>query len=144
MLEKYQIIHICGRNNLDNSLALENYKQFEYVSDELPDLLNCADIVVSRAGANVIFELLALKKPNLLIPLSKKSSRGDQILNAKSFEKKGYSLVLEEEELDDKSFIEKLGDLYEDRNKYIAAMGKSELQNAVDKIVEVIKTSIKK
>ncbi|NLP28275.1 MAG: undecaprenyldiphospho-muramoylpentapeptide beta-N-acetylglucosaminyltransferase [Clostridia bacterium] len=144
LLEKYQIIHICGRNNLDNSLALENYKQFEYVSDELPDLLNCADIVVSRAGANVIFELLALKKPNLLIPLSKKSSRGDQILNAKSFEKKGYSLVLEEEELDDKSFIEKLGDLYEDRNKYIAAMRKSELQNAVDKIVEVIKTSIKK
>ena len=65
-------------------------------------------------------------------------------MNAKSFEKKGYSLVLEEEELDDKSFIEKLGDLYEDRNKYIAAMGKSELQNAVDKIVEVIKTSIKK
>ncbi|NLZ48714.1 MAG: undecaprenyldiphospho-muramoylpentapeptide beta-N-acetylglucosaminyltransferase [Clostridiales bacterium] len=144
LLEKYQIIHICGKNNLDNSLALENYKQFEFVSDELPDLLNCADIVVSRAGANVIFELLALKKPNLLIPLSKKSSRGDQILNARSFEKKGYSLVLEEEDLEDKRFIEELDKLYENRSKFIAAMDKSELQNAVERIVEVIKDSMKR
>ena len=132
------------RNNLDNSLDLENYKQFEFVSDELPDLMNCADIVVSRAGANVIFELLALKKPNLLIPLSKKSSRGDQILNARSFERKGYSLVLEEEQLKDKRFIEELDKLYANRSKFIAAMEKSELQNAVDRIVEVIKDSMKK
>ncbi|WP_163193324.1 undecaprenyldiphospho-muramoylpentapeptide beta-N-acetylglucosaminyltransferase [Clostridium thermarum] len=144
LLNKYQIIHICGKGNVDSSLNFEGYKQFEYVSDRLPDLLAAADVVISRAGANVIYELLALKKPNLLIPLSKKSSRGDQILNAESFRKKGYSLVLEEEDLKEESLLRELDTLYKDRSKFINAMEKSELQNAVEKIVGVIMESIKK
>ena len=86
LLEKYQIIHLCGRNNLDESLeGREGYKQFEYVKAELKHYFACANVVVSRAGANAICELLALRKPNILIPLGLEASRGDQILNAESF-----------------------------------------------------------
>lgn len=144
LLEGFQIIHICGKGNLDNGIKNEGYRQFEYVSDELPDLMACADVVISRAGANAIYELLALRKPNLLIPLSKKSSRGDQILNAESFEKSGYSAVLQEEELNDKSLLSSLEGLYDNRFKYINSMEKSELQNAVEKIVKIIVQSIRK
>lgn len=71
---------------LDESLNnINGYVQFEYISKEMRDLFAMSDIVISRAGANAICELLALKKPNLLIPLSANASRGDQILNANSF-----------------------------------------------------------
>ena len=83
LLEGYQIIHVCGKGKMDESLiGTKGYSQFEYVKDDLKHLFAAADIVISRAGANVICELLALKKPALLIPLSAKASRGDQILNA--------------------------------------------------------------
>jgi UDP-N-acetylglucosamine--N-acetylmuramyl-(pentapeptide) pyrophosphoryl-undecaprenol N-acetylglucosamine transferase len=140
LLVKYNIVHICGKGNEEQKLKnTKGYKQFEYISEELPHIMSVADIVVSRAGANVIFELLALKKPNLLIPLSKKSSRGDQILNAASFEKSGYSIVLQEENLSQKIFINKLNELYEDRHKYINNMNSSPVKNGVEAITELIK-----
>lgn len=139
LLNKYDVIHICGKNNIDNNLLnLNGYKQFDYVSDELPHLMHAADIVISRAGANVIFELLALKKPNILIPLSKKSSRGDQILNAASFEKAGYSIVIEEETLKANILENKISELYKDRKKYIDKMNSSTAKNSVENIVEII------
>jgi UDP-N-acetylglucosamine--N-acetylmuramyl-(pentapeptide) pyrophosphoryl-undecaprenol N-acetylglucosamine transferase len=135
----YNIIHICGNGNLDKTLENKNgYKQFEYVKDELPHLLAGADIVVSRAGANAIFELLALRKPNLLIPLSAKSSRGDQILNARSFEKSGYSMVIQDEELTPESLEIKIKELYNDRYKYIKNMNCSDTEKSIDLIVELI------
>ena len=101
LLEDFQIVHICGTDRIDNLfLNQKGYAQFEYLKSELKDVLSMSDIVISRAGANAICELLALKKPNLLIPLPAASSRGDQILNAKSFEAQGYSLVLDEDDLD--------------------------------------------
>lgn len=115
------------------------YRQFEYVNAELKDLFAAADIVISRAGANVICELLALKKPNLLIPLPADASRGDQILNAVSFKKQGYSEVLEESEMNDNSLLEAINDLYDNREKYITSMEKSNLNDAVKSIVELIK-----
>ena len=94
------MIHLCGKGNLDDTLtATDGYAQFEYISENLPDLFAAADLVVARAGANSICELLALHKPNILIPLSRNASRGDQILNANSFAKQGFSAVLEEEEV---------------------------------------------
>ncbi len=99
LLKSYQIIHICGKGNVDESLKQKGYAPFEYVYGELFDLLAAADVVVSRAGSNSIFEFLGLQKPMLLIPLSAKASRGDQILNASSFEKKGYCKVIEDEHL---------------------------------------------
>lgn len=139
LLSSYNILHICGKGNIDNNCSnIENYRQFEYVNEDLPHYMAAADIIVSRAGANSIFEFLALKKPNLLIPLSSKSSRGDQILNAESFEKSGFSLVIKEENLEDKLFIEKIDELNKNKNKYINNMSKSSLSNAVDLIVKVI------
>jgi len=139
LLLSYNILHLCGKGNIDASYKnLGNYKQFEYVNEDLPHLMAAADIIISRAGANSIFEFLALKKPNLLIPLSSKSSRGDQILNAESFEKSGYSLVIKEENLNDKIFIEKINELNKNKDKYINNMSQSSLGNAVDFIVKVI------
>jgi len=139
ILEKYNVIHICGKNNLDSKYNNKyGYRQFEYVNEELPHLLTCADIVISRAGSNTIFELLALKKPNLLIPLSSKSSRGDQILNAQSFEKRGFSMVLKEEDLNDNNLLSKLDELYKNKEKFIKNMENNNYNNAIDTIINII------
>ena len=100
LLKTYQVIHLCGKGNLDASHNnTVGYTQLEYANKELSDLFAATDLVISRAGANAICELLALRKPNILIPLSANASRGDQILNANSFERQGYSMVIEEEAL---------------------------------------------
>lgn len=139
LIESYNIVHICGKGNIDKSLeSRKAYKQFEYISEELPHVMNAADIVISRAGANAIFELLALRKPNLLIPLSKKSSRGDQILNAASFERSGYSLVIQEDNLNERILLEKLEELYKNKDKFINKMSSSSIKNGVDNIIRLI------
>lgn len=99
LLENFQVIHICGKDKTDNKLNLIGYKQFEYVYDELPDIMACANIIISRAGANSIYEILTLQKPHILIPLSLKASRGDQISNAKYFAEHNLSEVIFEENL---------------------------------------------
>ena len=109
------------RNSLKDK---KGYKQFEYVKEELPDLMMAADYIISRAGANSIFEFLVLNKPTLLIPLSKKASRGDQILNANSFAKEGYSLVIEEEDITNESFLNKVSELVEKKQELIKNMKK--------------------
>jgi UDP-N-acetylglucosamine--N-acetylmuramyl-(pentapeptide) pyrophosphoryl-undecaprenol N-acetylglucosamine transferase len=145
MLAEFQICHICGKGGIDSSLLdVRGYKQFEYVTEEQPHIFAMADVVVSRAGATVIFELLALKKPNLLIPLSRQASRGDQILNANSFKKQGYSEVLEEESLSVKSLLDNINEVYENREAYTRAMKVSSLGNGVDGVVKVIEQFRKK
>ena len=89
LLKDFQVVHLCGKGKTDESLkGTTGYVQYEYIQDELPDLFAMADVVISRAGANAICEIRELHKPNLLIPLSAKASRGDQILNARSFERR--------------------------------------------------------
>ena len=139
LLPDFDVIHLCGKGNLDETLAgRAGYVQYEYISEELKDLFAAADIVFSRAGANAICELLALKKPNLLVPLSKAASRGDQILNARSFEKQGFSMVIEEEQLTPAVLSDALHRLYESRAQYVTAMEKSAQQNGVDVILGLI------
>ena len=96
------------------------------------------DIVISRAGANAICELLALRKPNLLIPLSANASRGDQILNARSFERQGFSLVLEEEEVTKDTLLEAVQNLYDNRNTFIDAMRNSGQQDSINTILNLV------
>ncbi len=142
LLKDIRIIHLCGKGNLDSSLdGRDGYVQLEYVSDELKDLFALADFVLSRAGANSICELLALRKPNLLVPLSAASSRGDQILNADSYQKQGYSLVLKEELLTPESLLKSLRELYRDKDQYIAAMEKGSQSSAIDMIMALINTA---
>lgn len=140
LLEKYQIVHICGKEKIDNLLLnTPGYKQFEYVKEELKDLFAMADIIISRAGANAICELLALKKPNLLIPLSAKASRGDQILNANSFKNQGFSMVLDEDDLSEDTLIKAVDELFTNRDKYRKAMEESNLTDSISKIMDLIK-----
>jgi UDP-N-acetylglucosamine--N-acetylmuramyl-(pentapeptide) pyrophosphoryl-undecaprenol N-acetylglucosamine transferase len=111
LLAQFQIIHICGKGNIEEQAIQKGYRQYEFIKGELPHYLAMTDFVISRAGSNSIFEFLALKKPMLLIPLSREASRGDQILNADSFAGHGYALKLEEEELTRESFINKVNEL---------------------------------
>lgn len=144
LLEKYQVIHLCGKGKTDESLLnTRGYVQYEYIQDELPDLMAAADLIISRAGANAICEILALRKPNILIPLSAEASRGDQILNAASFEKQGYSIVIQENEITDDKLLEAVNKADNDSEKYIKAMERSQLNNSIEKIVGLIKQATK-
>lgn len=144
LLHDFQVIHLCGKGKVDESLkSLKGYVQFEYIKEELKDLFALADIVISRAGANAICELLALHKPNLLIPLSANASRGDQILNAHSFERQGFSVVLEEEALSKDSLLSAIRQLYADRDTYIRAMKNSSQQDSIDTIIQLIEHASK-
>ncbi len=139
LLKTFQVVHLCGKGKTDEKLNnIEGYVQFEYISNEMRDLFAMSDIVISRAGANSICELLALKKPNLLIPLSANASRGDQILNANSFKEHGYSAVLTEEDMTPASLLSAVNELYKNRNKYIQNMENSEQSDAIGKIMELI------
>jgi undecaprenyldiphospho-muramoylpentapeptide beta-N-acetylglucosaminyltransferase len=142
-LNDFQIIHICGKGNLNPNIKNKNYFQFEYITDDLPNFFAVANIIVSRAGSNSIFEFLALKKPNLLIPLSKKSSRGDQILNANSFQKQGFSKVLYEEDLNSESLLENINQLMKDKDVYIKNMSKKNFESGNKKIIELIKKYVR-
>lgn len=145
LLKTYQVVHLCGKGKLEDSLkGTKGYAQFEYINQELRDIFVMADLVVSRAGANAICELLALHKPNILIPLSAAASRGDQILNAHSFEKQGFSMVVEEENLSDVVLINAIKDLFQNRKKYIDTMSGSKQLNSVETVVQLIEEAAKK
>lgn len=138
LLEHFQVVHLCGKDKVDNlMLNIKGYKQFEYVKEELKDIFAAADLVISRAGANSICEILALRKPSLLIPLSV-GTRGDQILNARSFEEQGFSMVVREEALDPNSLVKKINELYETRQKYIDKMNASSLNDPIKSIMKLI------
>lgn len=136
----FNIVHICGKNNVDESLkGTKGYCQFEYVGEELPHLFAMADMMLSRAGANALAEIVALKLPNLLVPLSKETSRGDQILNANSMKKQGYSLVLQEEELTPETLKNNLYDLYKNLDSYKASMMRSMDTSGTEKVMDQIR-----
>ena len=140
LLEDFQVVHLCGKEKVDNLLLrVEGYKQFEYLKAELKDVFAMADVVISRAGANAICELLALKKPNILIPLPATSSRGDQLLNAKSFSEQGYSIVIDEDDLTENLLVEKVHELYFTKQTYIDAMNRSHQLSSIDTILKLIK-----
>lgn len=143
ILPTFQVIHICGAGNLDETIHEVGYVQYEYVSDELKDIFAITDFVVSRAGANAIFEFLALDIPMLLIPLSLASSRGDQIDNAKSFANSGYANVLEEERLSKETFIKAIDQLKEDQPILVKQMQAYESDTSRDHVIKIIKESIK-
>lgn len=139
LLKSYQIIHICGKGNVDESLNnIEGYKQFEYVTVELPDLLQSADFIISRAGSNSIFEFVALEKPMLLIPLSAAKSRGDQILNANLFEKLGFALVLQEEEMTKDTLMKSINELASKENDIIQTIREAERPKNPKEMVDLI------
>lgn len=139
LLKDFQIVHICGKDKIDNLLLnTPGYRQFEYLKAELKDIFAMADLVISRAGANAICELLALKKPNILIPLPAASSRGDQLLNAASFEAQGFSIVINEDDLTTDLLVARVQELYFTRQSYFNAMNESGQMDSIRTIMRLI------
>ncbi|MDD9150669.1 undecaprenyldiphospho-muramoylpentapeptide beta-N-acetylglucosaminyltransferase [Sporolactobacillus sp. CQH2019] len=137
LLKTYRIVHLCGKGNIDADLEKRSgYRQFEYVDQELPDILAASSLIVSRAGSNAIFEFLALKKPMILIPLPLRSSRGDQILNAKSFREKGFCEVLDDDTLTADKLLDTLERVRRNRYDYIDRMAAA--RNATDGINNIL------
>ena len=144
LLKKYQLIHICGSNNVDSTVKRKGYVQFEYVNEELKDIFAITDFVISRAGANAIFEFLALDLPMLLIPLSLAASRGDQIDNAKSFKEQGFAHVLEEEELSKERLLEEVEKLEEAAPVMKENMKKYSSKESREMVIQLIHEMAKK
>lgn len=140
LLTKYQVIHICGKGNLIKEQNYSGYQQFEYVNRELPDLMSLADLAISRAGSNFIFEFLALRKPMILIPLPQKSSRGDQIENAQAFAKQGFAEVILEESLTENILLELVNSVFINREKYVAQMKTWSSDRSLEKLFALLTT----
>lgn len=140
LLVKFNIIHICGRGNIDKTLEeVDGYKQFEYLGAELPHIFATTDLMLSRAGANAIAEITALKIPTLLIPLSLEASRGDQILNAKSMEKQGIAMVMDEADMNGIKLKQSILELYEEKEKYIQIMKKNQKESGIKLVLNEIR-----
>ena len=145
LLANYQIIHLCGKGNIDKLYNNRSgYVQFEYAGKELRDMFALSSLVISRAGANAICELLALHKPNILIPLSAAASRGDQILNARSFEKQGSSYVIEEENLTKETLDAAIKKVMTEKETYISNMKSSQQLDSIHTILKLIEEASEK
>lgn len=144
LLVTYNVVHICGKTNLDETLKeKKGYTQFEYVGMELSHIFALTDIMLSRAGANSLAEIVALKIPNVLIPLSKQASRGDQILNADSMVKRGYSEAIQEEELDVNILINTINKVYNNKDFYRNSMISANKLSGTEKVLKEIKEHCK-
>ena len=147
LCKEYNLVHLCGKNNLleesEASVYKDAYRQYEFISEELPDIMAACNVVISRAGSNAIHEFAALNKPMLLIPLPLSASRGDQILNAESFKARGFAIVLDEDKMDNEAFLKGVSELFEKKAAMIAAMKSSSTVIANNKIVEIIEENVK-
>src|SRR5699024_2884729 len=143
LLEKAQIIHICGNGNMDETIEVDGYRQYEYVNKELKHVLAVTDYVISRAGSNAIFEFLALNIPMLLIPLSLTASRGDQIDNAKSFVKSGFAHQLMEEDITSHALLQAIDALVDDAPNIKQTMKKHDTRKSQDHVIDLIESMAK-
>ena len=137
LCKKFYVIHQVGKGNINSNINLPDYKQVEFV-DNMSTLIKQADIVVSRAGSNTIFEIATYKKPMLLIPLPKGVSRGDQIDNANYFKKLGYAKVLFQEDISPEIFIKNICELFKDKQTYINNLYNANIPNGCTKILNLI------
>jgi UDP-N-acetylglucosamine--N-acetylmuramyl-(pentapeptide) pyrophosphoryl-undecaprenol N-acetylglucosamine transferase len=140
LVKTFNVIHLCGKGKVDSSINMSGYAQFEYINQGLADILAITNIAVSRAGSNSIFEFLSLKIPMILIPLTKQASRGDQIMNAESFEKQGFAHVIEEENLSGSLLAETVETVFQNRQITIDKMKKFEGEDGLKRLYELIAT----
>ncbi len=142
----FQVLHICGKGNLDSEYeGTKNYHQYEYLDEDLKHAYACADVLISRAGSNALCEILALKKPALLIPYPKGASRGDQILNANSFQQRGLSRVLMQEDMTPDTLVDSvINNVYKKRGELIDAMEREASSDGVANVMALIRQYAKK
>lgn len=140
LLENFQVIHICGAGNLDPKLVeLGGYQQYAYIDAEMPHVLACADLVISRAGANTVFELLVLQKPHILIPLTLGASRGDQIENAKYFSNKNLSVLLAQDDMTAQSLLGALNNLWKHAAEFKKRIAASNIKEGTAAVMTELK-----
>ena len=140
LTRNFDVVHLCGKGNLDPSLdGMPGYRQIDFLDRELPDVLACADMVLSRAGSNALMEFQALDKPMLLVPYPKGASRGDQILNAQSMEKRGLCRVLLQENMTAATLTEALRATWEARDSLREAVRKAPPANGTERVLELIR-----
>lgn len=138
ILQDFQIIHACGQNKVDPKISYPGYKQFAFIGPELPDLMACADLVISRAGANSLVELLTLAKPHILIPLAKNASRGEQVLNADYHAKLGLSIVLNETELSPETLLKKINYVIAHKDAITKKLREYKKTNSIEIIYDIL------
>lgn len=139
LCKHFYVIHQVGKGNININKKHSNYKQIEF-SNDMVDLIKQADIVVSRAGSNTIFELATYLKPMLLIPLPKGVSRGDQIDNARYFDSLGYAKVLLQENLNGETLLKSINSLYAQKEKYKQVLSKANFPDGAQKIMDILLT----
>jgi len=138
LLLEFDIFHITGKDNINIWIDKKGYKQVEFLRDDMSDALKYADIIVGRAGAGTIFEILTLKKLALFIPLTLDQSRGDQIENLEYFKDKNVFEVLFEEDFEKVNIKEKILEMFKNKNVYIKNIENLKLENSVDRILKEI------
>ena len=139
LTECFEVVHLCGKGNLDAECeGAKRYHQYEYLDEDMRHAYACADVLISRAGSNTLCEILALKKPALLIPYPKEASRGDQILNARSFEQRGLAHVLMQEDMTPDTLLTAVVDTYKDRGRLIDAMERESSSDGVANVMHLI------
>ena len=144
LLKTFDVVHLCGQGKADDTAPRQGYVRFEYVNEQMADVLTLADVVVSRAGANAVFELLALKKPAVLIPLPLETSRGDQILNARYFEKNGYAVHLPQNEATPEKLVDTVLTVYRDRQRYGETMSAAPGADGTENILHLLYKAVGK
>jgi len=136
---QFQVIHLCGKGKIDMSFNRSGYCQFEYAQEELADFFAASEMIISRAGANALYEILALAKPHVLVPLSRHASRGDQIQNAHYFEQQGISVVINEDKLTPTSLLAAVHEASQQHIDIIEKIKALRIESATSKIVDIIK-----
>ena len=137
LTERFFVVHVCGAGKTSDR-QLPGYLQLEFVSEGWGDLLAVADLVISRAGANALFELVALNKPHLLVPLPLGGSRGDQLANAQFATQQGWSEVVAEDQLSGERLLSTLNLLVANAPRYRQAMAQSSAQDAAQSLLREI------
>ena len=143
LTKRFDVVHLCGKGKVDESVKYDGYRQFEYVGKELPDMLAATEVVISRAGANAVFEFIALGIPALLVPLPLEASRGDQILNADYVTKKGYAAKLDQADITPERLVREVNALYERREAMRKLMLADPLVDGTEEVLEEIFKQVK-
>ena len=138
LLEQYFVVHVTGMGQAVKQVERPGYRQYKFLTAQLPDVMHAADLVVSRAGSNSIHELLALRKPHILVPLSRRVSRGDQVLNAASFSDQGFCEVISDEELTPGTLLQTVGTVLQNRVHYVEAMQAAGQRDAVHAVIDIL------
>lgn len=121
LTENFIVVHQTGKADAQNfeNLKSENYLPYAFIYKEMCDVIAASDVVLSRSGANSLWECAVLGKPLVLVPLCGSGTRGDQVDNAKFFEEKGAAFVLNGKDADSENLRKALSKMLDSNTRNI-------------------------